>query len=176
VSLTTRSTAAILALLLDPLAACGSDRANPRPAAPAASQAPTTSAPSAVETTPSPTAEQRTAEKVFEDISAKVDSASLTTVYDEESDPNELLGRPNGYTSKVAFADSRVKFDEYEEQGLTKDDLTRGDSGGGCIPSQGSRSISSRPDVLGSRRRDRARAGHRKLRPTAAKTYEAALR
>ena len=126
-SLATRSTAATLVLLLAPLAACGSDPAPAQPAAPAASQAATTSAPSASET-PSPASEERTAEEVFEDISAKVDSASLTTVYDEESDPNDLLGRPNGYTSKVAFADSRVKFDDYEEQGLAKDDLDRGGS------------------------------------------------
>ena len=28
--------------------------------------------------------------------------------YTEENDPNELLGRPNQYTSKVNFADSRI--------------------------------------------------------------------
>jgi hypothetical protein len=31
------------------------------------------------------------------------------TVYTETTDPNHLLGRPNGYTSKVAFVDERVK-------------------------------------------------------------------
>lgn len=30
-------------------------------------------------------------------------------VYDEESDPNEMLGRPNGYTSKLVFADDRLE-------------------------------------------------------------------
>ena len=111
------STAAALALLLAPLEASGSDPAPAQPAPSAASRAVTTHARPAAEPIPSPAAEERTAKEVFKDISAKVDSASLTTVYDEASDPNELLGRPNGYTSKVAFADSRVKFEDYEEQG-----------------------------------------------------------
>lgn len=34
--------------------------------------------------------------------------ATLTVTYDESSDPNKLLGRPNGYTSKASFADRRV--------------------------------------------------------------------
>ena len=31
-----------------------------------------------------------------------------------ESDPNELLGRPHGYTSKTNFADSRLERQEFE--------------------------------------------------------------
>ncbi|GAA3083478.1 hypothetical protein [Streptosporangium carneum] len=31
-----------------------------------------------------------------------------TVTYDKASDPNKLLGRPNGYTSKASFADQRV--------------------------------------------------------------------
>src|SRR5690349_20328219 len=34
--------------------------------------------------------------------------ATLTVTYTEANDPNKLLGRPNGYTSKASFADSRV--------------------------------------------------------------------
>lgn len=32
----------------------------------------------------------------------------LTVTYTEQTDPNRLLGRPNGYTSKAAFVDGRV--------------------------------------------------------------------
>jgi hypothetical protein len=36
----------------------------------------------------------------------------LTVVYTEESDPNNRLGRPGGYTSKAAFVDTRIDDDE----------------------------------------------------------------
>ena len=49
-----------------------------------------------------------TAEEVFNRIAAQVPTASLVKVYTEDDDPNRLLGRPNGYTSKIAFADSRI--------------------------------------------------------------------
>lgn len=32
----------------------------------------------------------------------------LSETYTEKTDPNKLLGRPNGYTSKAAFTDERV--------------------------------------------------------------------
>ncbi len=48
----------------------------------------------------------------------------ITTVYTEESDPNNLLGRPGGYESKVNFADSRVK--RADVIGTDKDDTGRG--------------------------------------------------
>ncbi len=38
--------------------------------------------------------------------------AKLGTVYDENTDPNKLLGRPNGYLSKAEFTDSRVKTEK----------------------------------------------------------------
>lgn len=75
---------------------------------------PSQSASSAASETTATTADDRTAEEVFEDLSDSVDGLSLTLVYDEESDPNKLLGRPNGYLSKVAFADDRVDLDEFE--------------------------------------------------------------
>jgi hypothetical protein len=37
-----------------------------------------------------------------------VPSAKLGITYTAEDDPNHLLGRPNGYASKVSFTDSRV--------------------------------------------------------------------
>lgn len=185
-SLATRSTAVALALLLAPLAACGSDPAPAQPATPAASQAATTPTSSAAATMSSPKAEERTAKEVFEDISKKVDSASLTTIYDEESDPNELLGRPNGYTSKVAFADSRVKFDDYEEQGLAKDDLDRGgsievfpDADGAKLRAEYIQGVKKSNGILGSEYTYVAGTVlvrvTGKLTPKAAMTYEAAL-
>jgi hypothetical protein len=36
-------------------------------------------------------------------------------VYDEETDPNSLLGRPKSYTGKVSFADTRIsQYDDAE--------------------------------------------------------------
>ncbi|MGW4412857.1 hypothetical protein ACWEJ6_53420, partial [Nonomuraea sp. NPDC004702] len=45
------------------------------------------------------------------DLGANGVPAKLGTVYDENTDPNKLLGRPNGYLSKAEFTDSRVKAD-----------------------------------------------------------------
>jgi hypothetical protein len=39
----------------------------------------------------------------------------LTVVYTEATDPNDLLGRPGGYTSKAAFVDTRVDEDEVSD-------------------------------------------------------------
>jgi hypothetical protein len=33
---------------------------------------------------------------------------TLTVTYTAETDPNKQLGRPNGYTSKASFTDSRI--------------------------------------------------------------------
>ncbi|MBF8194399.1 hypothetical protein ITP53_53835 [Nonomuraea sp. K274] len=43
----------------------------------------------------------------------------VTVTYTEDSDPNKLLGRPNGYLSKAAFSDSRVKADGAKEGDVT---------------------------------------------------------
>lgn len=50
---------------------------------------------------------------------------TVTKVYDENTDPNSLLGRPGGYTSKAAFQDARVPADRY---GSEPDDPDRGGS------------------------------------------------
>ncbi|MEU8781317.1 hypothetical protein [Streptomyces sp. NPDC048637] len=42
------------------------------------------------------------------DIAATVTTAKKSGTVTAANDPNHLLGRPNQYTSKVAFADSRV--------------------------------------------------------------------
>lgn len=66
-----------------------------------------------------------TAEQVTQKLTEKIPSVSLTKTYTAEDDPNKLLGRPNQYTSKTAFADSRVP-----QEGLP-DDKTQTEHGGG---------------------------------------------
>jgi len=66
-----------------------------------------------------------TAEQVTRKLAEKIPSISLTKVYSAEDDPNKLLGRPNQYTSKTAFADSRVP-----KEGLPADN-TQTEHGGG---------------------------------------------
>ena len=39
--------------------------------------------------------------------------------YNEQTDPNSLLGRPNGYTSKVSFADNRIEQYSLDPEGGT---------------------------------------------------------
>jgi hypothetical protein len=66
-----------------------------------------------------------TAEQVTQKLSEKIPSVSLTKTYTAEDDPNKKLGRPGQYTSKTAFADSRVP-----KEGLP-DDNTQVEHGGG---------------------------------------------
>lgn len=55
---------------------------------------------------------QLTAEQVTRKLAEKIPSISLTKTYTAEDDPNHQLGRPNGYTSKTAFADARIPPDQ----------------------------------------------------------------
>jgi hypothetical protein len=66
------------------------------------------------------------AEEVFNRVAPQVPAASLVKVYTEDDDPNKLLGRPNGYTSKIAFADSRISQADIE--GAEEDAIERGGS------------------------------------------------
>lgn len=66
------------------------------------------------------------AREVFASLSKRVESAKLNTVVTAENDPNKLLGRPQQYTSKVTFTDSRIAAADVE--GLDKDDSQRGGS------------------------------------------------
>jgi hypothetical protein len=66
-----------------------------------------------------------TAEEVFNRVAAQVPTASLVKVYIEDNDPNRLLGRPNGYRSKIAFADSRISK---TDTGGTQNAIERGGS------------------------------------------------
>jgi len=67
-----------------------------------------------------------TATQVQQRLQAAVPTASSIMVYDETNDPNKLLGRPGGYTSKTAFADSRIPAAKLV--GLDRDALERGGS------------------------------------------------
>ncbi|MGW1464846.1 hypothetical protein ACWCPT_10935 [Streptomyces sp. NPDC002308] len=58
-----------------------------------------------------PAAKELTADDVFKTLSGQVASAELSGVVTEDNDPNHLLGRPNQYTGKVTFTDSRIKAD-----------------------------------------------------------------
>jgi hypothetical protein len=49
-----------------------------------------------------------TASTVVNDLAAAGLPVRLTITYTASNDPNELLGRPNEYTSKASFADKRV--------------------------------------------------------------------
>ncbi|MGS2645807.1 hypothetical protein [Streptosporangium sp. G12] len=51
---------------------------------------------------------------------------TLTVTYTEETDPNKQLGRPNGYTSKASFTDSRI--DAAEVAGVKEGDVGLGGS------------------------------------------------
>ncbi|GAA4963875.1 hypothetical protein WHI96_19225 [Pseudonocardia tropica] len=57
---------------------------------------------------PAPTADQ-----VVADLTSKISSVQPGEVVTAENDPNKLLGRPNGYTSAMAFTDSRVPTDPF---------------------------------------------------------------
>lgn len=65
-----------------------------------------------------------TASAAFTQISAKVSTAKLSGTVTAANDPDHLLGRPNQYTSKITFADSRIKASDIE--GTSKGDVSRG--------------------------------------------------
>lgn len=52
------------------------------------------------------------AEAVFAKLKAAGLPVKLVEVYTEDSDPNRLMGRPGGYTSKLSFTDARVSEDD----------------------------------------------------------------
>ena len=68
----------------------------------------------------------KSADDVTKTLTEKIPTVKLFKTYTAEDDPNHLLGRPNGYTSKTAFSDSRVKVDDVEY--LDEDAVERGGS------------------------------------------------
>jgi len=88
------------------------------------SLAPSSAAPApSSSSTPSPAGDAST---VFARIASQVETAKLVKTYNEDNDPNKLLGRPNGYTSKIAFSDSRLA--KKDIAGTAKDAIERGGS------------------------------------------------
>lgn len=67
-----------------------------------------------VTSTASPGHSDLTADQIMTHLTQQVTTATLTLAYTAENDPNDLLGRPNGYTSKVAFTDSRIPAEDVE--------------------------------------------------------------
>lgn len=67
-----------------------------------------------------------TAEQVTATLIEKIPSVKLIKSYTSADDPNHQLGRPNGYTSKTAFSDSRIPADELEFE--AEDSISRGGS------------------------------------------------
>jgi hypothetical protein len=71
-----------------------------------------TQTPTAATTTPAssttPT-EPLTAEQVVKALTTTITTAKPATVYTAATDPNKLLGRPGGYTSKADWTDRRAK-------------------------------------------------------------------
>lgn len=65
-----------------------------------------------------------TASSALTKLSAQVGTAKLSGTVTAENDPNHLLGRPNQYTSKVTFTDTRIKKTDLE--GTGKGDVERG--------------------------------------------------
>ncbi|MFE3583711.1 hypothetical protein [Streptomyces vinaceus] len=109
----TTAAAAITAILL---AGCSTDSSTPK-AAPSGQAGQPAAAPSKT---------SADAAGAFTAIAAAVPSAKLGTTVTAENDPNHLLGRPNGYTSKITFTDSRIPAEQTE--GREPDDLELGGS------------------------------------------------
>jgi hypothetical protein len=70
-----------------------------------------TSTPTASTTSASSPTQTQTlnAEQVVKALTESITNAKAATVYTAATDPNKLLGRPGGYTSKADFTDQRAK-------------------------------------------------------------------
>ena len=69
-------------------------------------------------------AEPLTAGSAFTKLSVTVTSAERSGTVTAANDPNHLLGRPNQYTSKVTFTDSRIAASDVT--GTSEGDVDRG--------------------------------------------------
>lgn len=126
----------------------------------------------------------KTAEEVTNALAQKVSSLKLTKVFTAEDDPNKLLGRPNGYTSKTAFTDTRVAVEG--QVAITKENDTL--RGGGVEVFADAAAAKARMDYIQSFGKqtpilaeyDYVAGGvlvrvSKELTPTQAKEYETAL-
>lgn len=85
------------------LAACSSDGSSTTSTNAAGVVAPTQAA-----------STSKSADDVTTQLGGKISTMKLIKTYTAADDPNHLLGRPNGYTSKTAFGDSRVSASDVE--------------------------------------------------------------
>ncbi|MFD8737472.1 hypothetical protein ACFV06_21475 [Streptomyces sp. NPDC059618] len=115
-------TIATTVLLAATLAACSDTKTDNG----AAKARPAASEPSAATSKAVVKSKPLTASTAFDKISASVTTAKLGSTVTAENDPNDLLGRPNQYTSKVTFTDNRVAADDVS--GTEKDAIERGGS------------------------------------------------
>lgn len=121
-SVRTTSALAATTVLLALAAGCGN---NTVPGASSTGSAPDPSSAGASATTSKDLGD---AESVLAKIKTHVDQVTLNKTYTEDDDPNHLLGRPNGYTSKVAFRDSRIDQKGQDDVDAASDAIDRGGS------------------------------------------------
>lgn len=100
-------TIAAAALLLATLAACSNTKTDT-----SGTPANTAAAKHSSTTKQDTASKPLTASTAFDKISASVTTAKLSGTVTAENDPNDLLGRPSQYTSKITFDDSRIAADD----------------------------------------------------------------
>ncbi len=67
-----------------------------------------------------------TAGQLVEQLAQRMPEAAPSVVFTAETDPNDLLGRPNGYVSKASFTDTRI--DQETLTGFEEGDVDFGGS------------------------------------------------
>ena len=75
--------------------------------------------------------EKMTAEVIVNKMKEKTSNIGKVVVYNEENDLNNLLGRPNQYTSKATFEDIRLEQKNADNEFLTEEE--RNEPIGGTI-------------------------------------------
>lgn len=75
--------------------------------------------------------EELTAEVITNKMKEKTPNIGKVVVYNEENDLNNLLGRPNQYTSKATFEDTRLEQKNTDNEFLTEEE--RNEPIGGTI-------------------------------------------
>ena len=66
--------------------------------------------------------EELTAESIANQLKEKNSNVGKIVVYTSETDLNELLGRPNQYTSKVTFEDTRLEQKNKDNEFLSEEE------------------------------------------------------
>jgi hypothetical protein len=97
--------------------ACGS--ASPS----ASSSTPSPSAAAATSSTAATPSLPPTAASLVTGLAAQIATVTASVVYTAATDPNHLLGRPGGYTSKAAFTDSRISASQAQDPSAGSVDL-----------------------------------------------------